>query len=119
MRQLVGHVSVDAGCVMVGDPCYTLPDEGSSRTDDVRDWRKFCDRMFDEKNKLAEGVVAPFDWREAGLVVDSGYGDGTYPVYVDYVPDDLFPHLKGKPRVARLVVEFISDEKEDEFDDQC
>jgi hypothetical protein len=50
-------------------------------------------------------VIAPFDWKEAGLVVQSGYGDGTYPVYVEYVPDDLFPN--PTPRVARLIVEFI------------
>lgn len=109
--ELVGKIFVDAGCVLVGDPCYTLPDEGSHRDDSVRDWSQFVRRMFDEKgnriNEVAPGVCAPFQGgAETGLVVESGYGDGEYPVYVERTRDG---------RVGRLIVVFDGDDEESDY----
>lgn len=85
-KNLVGYVGVDAGILMIGDPCYTLPDDGSQRNETARRWSSFCDRLFaDGPHQLGENtgdVVAPFDWDEAGIVVGLA-SDGSYPVYVE------------------------------------
>lgn len=71
----IGSIPVDAGIVMVGDPCYLLPDDGSHRDNDIKNWGKFCN-LLDNNN-----------WnsiKNSAIVVSSGYGDGKYPVYVRY-----------------------------------
>lgn len=99
MKQ-IGTVFVDAGIVMVGDPCYTLPDDGSHRDETVRDWSKFCGEMDAQDYGTHQ---KPFPVKEVGIVVQSGYGDGEYPVFIEQ---------NNEGRVKRLVVEFISDEEE-------
>lgn len=43
----VGHVSVDAGCVWIGDPCYILKDRNEDRPTDLgKDWSDFSDRFL-------------------------------------------------------------------------
>ncbi len=86
----VGEVYVDAGLVMVGDPCYTLPDDGSSRTEVARDWGTFVQKVVKEHS------TAPFGHGMA-VVVSSGYGDGRYPVYVVKNDDG---------RNSKLIVDF-------------
>lgn len=76
-REQVGYITVDAGLVQVGDPCYT-----SENQNHCNDWTKFCDKLF--KNQK-EGVLKVN--HEAGapgkaIVVNTAYGDGVYPVYV-------------------------------------
>ncbi|WP_024816941.1 DUF4241 domain-containing protein [Arthrobacter sp. 31Y] len=110
-RELVGYVDVDAGVIMVGDPCYTIGDDASSR---VPTWSEFCDRLFDKKNEVHEtGVIHPFaaDHRGAGIVIPSGYGDGSYPVYIETEMTTL--HGADYPRVKSVTVVFIGDEEED------
>lgn len=85
--ELVGHVGVDAGLVMVGDPCYTLGDDASHR---VKSWDEFCDTL------PFNGPATIHD-TGFGIVVSSGYGDGSYPVYVKKNRDG---------RVVGLKVEF-------------
>lgn len=99
----IGTLYVDAGIVMVGDPCYTLSDDASHRTEVAKSWDKFCEATGSEK------VSAPFG-KGTALVVSSGYGDGEYPVYVEW----------DGGRVARLIVDFIpedEDEDEDEYEE--
>lgn len=44
----VSTVSVDAGCVWYGDPCYILKDPDEARPKDLgADWGEFCDLMFE------------------------------------------------------------------------
>lgn len=109
-RIQVGTVFVDAGIVMVGDPCYSLPDDGSHR---VSDWSEFCNRTFDKRNELdPSGVSQPLG-PGIGIVVPSGYGDGEYPVFIEVTEDGPW----GR-RVKSVTVEFITDEDEDdEWDD--
>lgn len=89
----IGEIWVDAGIVMVGDPCYTLPDDGTYRDRTAKNWSAFC-------NELAAGDIkqgiAPFGTGIA-LVVESGYGDGAYPVSVE---------RDHNGRVTKLVVDF-------------
>lgn len=97
----IGTVFVDAGIVMVGDPCYTLPDDGSHRDQTTKVWSKFCEELSAQEY---DGYHKPFFTPEVGIVVQSGYGDGEYPVFVEY---------SDEGRVKRLVVEFIPDEEEE------
>lgn len=97
----VGHVYVDAGLIMVGDPCYTLPDEGSHRDEVAKDWGTFCEALNDtRKNGNADGVYKPFGDGTA-VVVSSGYGDGTYPVFVK---------RDANGRIMKLVIDFGDEE---------
>lgn len=92
-RELVGTILVDAGIVMVGDPCYTLPDDGTFRDETCRDWGAFVNRLHHER----PGTHAPLG-HGVSIVVESGYGDGEYPVYVE---------RNTEGRVKSLTVEFI------------
>lgn len=97
----IGTIFVDAGIVMIGDPCYTLPDSASHRDDTTKDWDKFCDKLHDNPN----GVSFPFSTKETGIVVESGYGDGEYPVFVE---------RDRHGRIAALMVRFFDDSEEEE-----
>jgi hypothetical protein len=79
-RQQVGTVMVDAGIIMIGDPCYTLPDDGSHRDEVARDWQKFVDKIYDGQPSF--DAATPFG-RGTAIVIPSGAGDGEYPVYVN------------------------------------
>jgi hypothetical protein len=98
-EELVGTVYVDAGIVMVGDPCYTLPDEGSSRNETAKNWPTFCDAL--ETNEGPKSVFKPFGSGTA-VVVSSGWGDGEYPVYVT---------RNREGRIASVRVDFLGDDE--------
>lgn len=127
----VGYVDVDAGIVQVGDPCYTLRkdyDENSgARYDELI--KHLGDPTDPDPRSEPSRCVAPEGYsgawmpyrrdmqgephEGAGVVVSSGFGDGTYPVTVEFYsrfhPD---PSMRG--RVKSLHVDFISDYDEDE-----
>ena len=91
-----GTVFVDAGCIWIGDPCYIMGDDA---TDRVRDWSEFCSKINHEipvQAPLGDGT---------GMLIDSGYGDGCYPVDVEYNHDG---------RVAKVTVTFIEDCEDDD-----
>ena len=94
MRVLIGHVNVDAGLVWLGDPCYVLGDEASSR---VRNWSDLCEKLHGpgktSSAPLGDGV---------GIAVSSGYGDGRYPVYAD---------LDESGTVRSVTVQFLGGEE--------
>lgn len=81
METLIGHVGVDAGLIMIGDPCYVTQKNHPASMD----WDKFCDLLQKEREK-ADGPMSwsiPYDQGHEGLgiIVESGIGDGSYPVY--------------------------------------
>jgi hypothetical protein len=115
---LIGEIFVDSGQAMVGDPCYL---------DEWKNWNSDSDIPFEEhKNSSGEygylgaanatlskngygtlgtGVIegTGISGTKAGsaVVFSTGYGDGLYPVYADIDQDG---------RIARIVIEFITDE---------
>jgi hypothetical protein len=95
----VGEIAVDAGIVMIGDPCYTQGQDASSA---VATWSEFLERTWPETfgpgaaGREAMGDAVPALGEEAtGIVVSSGYGDGSYPVYVE--------REDGRVKAAKIV----------------
>ena len=107
---------MDAGCVMLMDPCYTFP---NTPWDNVGPTAppNFGERWYDEV--ICNGSHEPVRMIRAagtdgptGVLVDSGFGDGTYPVYVRYSDEGSW----GR-RVAEVRIVFIGDDDEDESDE--
>jgi hypothetical protein len=118
---LIGEIFVDSGQAMIGDPCYL---------DDWKTWNSDSDIPFEEhENRIGEygylgaanatlskegyGTLGTAVIEGSGLtgtnagsavVFSTGYGDGIYPVYAEMNEDG---------RVARIVIEFITDEEQD------
>ena len=109
-RELIGHIGVDAGCVQIGDPCYTHEKAG--------DWTEYCNTVLSKMDEVRVGgglrppgqcykarknfAQIPYDMGHEGkaIVVGSGYGDGVYPVTVTRNDDG---------RIASVLVTFIDD----------
>jgi hypothetical protein len=117
---LIGEFFVDSGQAMIGDPCYL---------DDWKTWDSDSGIPFEEhKNRSGEygylgaanatlskegyGTLGNTVIESSGLsgtnagsavVFSTGYGDGVYPVYAELDEDG---------RVARIVIEFITDEED-------
>ena len=101
-REQIGYMNVDAGLCWVGDPCYVMGDDASSR---VHEWNKFCDALNEQK-QYDNGHCEPLG-QGVGFAVSTGYGDGEYPVYVE----------KEDGRVSRIIVDFIYTGEDDEYSD--
>lgn len=95
-KELIGHISVDAGLCFIGDPSY------QSIKSNFADWGKFCG--FLNKNDHDARGYTNIKHSETiagkGIVVSTGYGDGLYPVYM--VVED------GRP--MKIVVDFANEE---------
>jgi hypothetical protein len=80
MKKMIGYVSVDAGILFVGDPCYQ-----SDGRCDFTDWGKFCNSLTENRNE--DGILElkhDNGARGKGLVFGTVIGDGIYPVYGNY-----------------------------------
>lgn len=121
---LAGTIGVDAGCVTIGDPCYfPVPRREYERLtglDGGRDnlnsnVKKYIAAYhIPDADSTDETVtLAPADTEYFGdfVTVDSGYGDGSYPVYVKYSDEGSW----GK-RIKEVRIVFIPDDVEDETD---
>jgi hypothetical protein len=89
-------VSVDAGIIWIGDPCYVM---GQNASHGVKDWDDFCRKMDETDHWSSNGVSEPLG-EGIGVVVSAGYGDGSYDVDVE--------HDGG--RVKRVTVTFIEED---------
>jgi len=101
---LIGHIAVDSGQAMVGDPCYL---------DEWEPWNSEEDNFEDHVNKVGEygylgACNATLDkgYGELGngsaVAFSTGYGDGYYPVYAEINEDG---------RVAKIVIDFVGDDE--------
>lgn len=74
MIKLLGHCDVDAGLLMIGDPCYFIA------KDNHPEWIKWLqdNKIFDNQSaqlKHENGVG------NKGVVCGTAFGDGCFPVY--------------------------------------
>ena len=108
--QKVGVIGVDAGLCWVGDPCYCVTPDADSHP--AKSWPEFCEALdkHEQQDDVPEGVKQ-WNYQHGspglGVSVQTGYGDGEYPVYVQY---------EGG-RVARVMVDFMQDEEDEENED--
>jgi hypothetical protein len=96
-KHLVGHIGIDAGMCIVGDPCYlrTFNDDSPSVVLPLDGtWGEFLERL-------------PKPFREIGgassighaVISSTGHGDGLYPVYVE-------TDAKNPAFIKRLIIDF-------------
>jgi hypothetical protein len=117
--ELIGHIGVDSGQMMLCDPCYIEShwkeendfDMGASDRDEPDNtdfsYRGACETTL---AKVSAGVLG----NGIAAVCSTGFGDGSYPVYVEYSDEGEW----GR-RVKRMVIEFIGDEIEEDPEDAC
>lgn len=84
-KELVGYITVDAGIIQVGDPCYGNRDEFN----DHKNWLGYIEDT--KMNEMDTHVVVPHenikdivDKETFGksIIVGKFGGDGAYPVYI-------------------------------------
>ena len=77
-ERLIGHVCVDSGSVVVGDPCYLVA--GGSPVDPQ--WQDVVSQMFDPQNpRRIEGTTGV--QIEGTIMTTTLAGDDLYPVYAE------------------------------------
>lgn len=117
-RYEVGKVGVDAGMVMVGDPCY-LDGYGKDSADGFNYVQTEIERQ-QKANKFdysySGACAATLSEHSAGqlgiasaVAVSSGYGDGVYPVFATYNNDG---------RIVKLEVIFEGEDEDYESDNE-
>lgn len=124
--KLIGYINVDSGQVMVGDPCYIKDNFADKTETSMEDWATAMQKLLPEgvesvndsyecPDKLPlnyhgasiasccndrGGMLEAAFGGSSAICVGSGYGDGTYPVYLEYGND-------GMGRInKRLIVDF-------------
>ncbi len=70
---------------MIGDPCYASADGNPDHP--IHNWGEFCNSLQKVREDREDGMTImsmPFalGHEGRGVVIESGFGDGTYPVYV-------------------------------------
>lgn len=104
---LIGHIAVDSGQAMVGDPCYL---------DNWEPWVSEVDNFEDHVNKKGQygylgacNATLTEGFGQLGsadaVVFSTGYGDGIYPVYAK---------LNGETTVDMVVIDFTGALSDDE-----
>lgn len=98
-----GVCGVDAGMIMMGDPCYG---EGQQNHPSNMDWGEFCELFDNLREDYPRFGQLDYDLGHPGLgvVMDSGFGDGVYPVYVTI---QHFPNWG--PRIVKAEIFFDED----------
>ena len=115
-RKLIGYVGVDSGQMMLADPCYV---DGDSFVDDRENgfdigenregpfplsYEGACNASM-SKDKAGE-LSFHAGHTGAAVVCSTGFGDGVYPVYVEYSDEG-----EWGTRVKSMTIEFIGDDE--------
>lgn len=95
MKKQIGVCGVDAGLIMVGDPCYFWPYRGGhvqASVESIPTWEDVCTKLDGGPGK-EDGHQLNFKAGHAGLgvITETTGGDGVYPVYLE--------ESKGRRRV--------------------
>jgi len=97
VKKQIGVVGVDSGTLWLSDPAYVLHKDKPPK-DIGKDW--------DDLVKTFEGGYHQYKYDKGhdglGVSVSTGYGDGTYPVYVDQ---------DENKRIKSVTVEFINNKE--------
>lgn len=83
-EKLIGHFGVDAGLVMICDPCYIYSQTGEMNYNEFpKTWNEFLNKFLYKNGEHLDYSQMNFKSGHSGLGVISstGYGDGVYPVY--------------------------------------
>jgi hypothetical protein len=80
MRTKIGECSVDAGMLMIGDPCYFVGKDAIIN-EKCADWKQACKEVFCVEGEEFDRDK-PYDVYGLGVAISTTYGDGCYPVYL-------------------------------------
>lgn len=81
----VGEIGVDAGLCWIGDPCYVVSKDASNV---FESWDTFLETLWEglDRDQMNAQKHKQFNYGHGhaglGVAVSTGYGDGTYPVYI-------------------------------------
>jgi hypothetical protein len=96
IRAQIGICGVDAGCLMLMDPCYV-----ENSFDYARDVMGHCEDRYEDGTPSRHTQIGQGD----GVIVSTGFGDGCYPVFGTFRY-----HSFGGWRVAKVEVQFLFEE---------
>lgn len=115
MSKVIGHVAVDSGQVMIGDPCYL-----SEWTDNNGDftpgenydfsYRGACNATLSDDGYGVLNFTFGSGHPGAALACGTRWGDGQYPVTAEFDKDG---------RVISLTITFDEPDDESEVMDEC
>lgn len=78
----LGEVGVDAGCLMVCDPCYVVGKDSEINARFPDGWSQFCAEQFDYTTGASDNPQVNYARGHAGLgvVASTACGDGCFAV---------------------------------------
>lgn len=98
--EFAGTIGVDSGLCWIGDPCYCVTPDADEHP--APSWNEFCNTL----EKIEKNGVAQWNYKGGskglGVSVSTGYGDGSYNVYVKKTKNG---------RIAKVLINFISSER--------
>ena len=102
----IGTIGVDAGLCWIGDPCYVVAKDCSNVWEK---WHDFCDDLRKGYPPNQAPPIKQFNYALGhaglGVCVNTGYGDGSYPVYARFGDEG---------RVAEVRVVFMDEDSSDD-----
>lgn len=81
MKVKIGECGVDAGLLMVGDPCYFIGKDAVVNRR-CKDWDQACNDLFCNGDSWKDRNNA-FDVYGLGVAIGTTHGDGVYPVFLE------------------------------------
>ena len=117
--ELVGYFGVDSGQVMIGDPCYLdawrmeMEEEGGEFNASLPKpypytYNGACSATCSKESAGVLGQISEHRPEGTAIVTNTGYGDGSYPVFVE----------REGNRIMRIIIDFGQLDM-DEDEDTC